>query len=109
MRKEAEKFFYLFIMPLLILVIRIEVDLVFQTTYPLFYNNIGPSGAKLVDSVDNKHREPKHVMLAHRLINGVITELIDPNIFFSRVSFLESGKEAIDIKHDLLLGKKVGF
>ena len=48
-------------------------------------------------------------MQAHRLINGVITDLLDPNIFFSRVSFLESGKDAIDIKHDLKLGKKIGF
>ena len=48
-------------------------------------------------------------MQANRLINGVITDLLDPNIFFSRVSFLESGKDAIDIKHDLKLGKKIGF
>ena len=33
-----------------------------------------------------------------RLVNGVITELIDPKIYFSRFSFLESGKEAIDRK-----------
>ena len=40
-----------------------------------------------------------------RLINGVITEIFDPNIFYSRLSFLESGKEAIDIKNDLSQGK----
>lgn len=33
-----------------------------------------------------------------RLINGVITEILDPKIYYSRFSFLESGKEAIDIK-----------
>ena len=36
-----------------------------------------------------------------RLINGVITEIFDPNIYYSRFSFLESGKDAIDIKNDL--------
>lgn len=39
-----------------------------------------------------------------RLINGAITEILDPNIYFSRFSFLESGKEAIDLKFKL--GKK---
>ena len=33
-----------------------------------------------------------------RLVNGVITELLDPKIYYSRFSFLESGKEAIDKK-----------
>ena len=44
--------------------------------------------------MDNKANEEK-VM---RLVNGVITELIDPKIYYSRFSFLESGKEAIDRK-----------
>ena len=35
---------------------------------------------------------------AMRLVNGVITELLDPKIYYSRFSFLESGKEAIDRK-----------
>ena len=43
------------------------------------------------------------------MINGVITEILDPNIFYSRLSFLESSKDAIDIKHELLRGKRVGF
>ena len=34
-----------------------------------------------------------------RLVNGVITELLDPKVYYSRFSFLESGKEAIDKKH----------
>ena len=33
-----------------------------------------------------------------RLVNSVITELLDPKIYYSRFSFLESGKEAIDKK-----------
>ena len=36
-----------------------------------------------------------------RLINGAITEMMDPNLYFSRFSFLESGKEAIDLKFKL--------
>ncbi len=40
-----------------------------------------------------------------RLLNGVITEIFDPNLFYSRLSFLESGKDALDIKFDLSKGK----
>ena len=36
-----------------------------------------------------------------RLINGAITELIDPKVYYSRFSFLESGKDAIDIKYKI--------
>lgn len=36
-----------------------------------------------------------------RLANGVITEVLDPSMYYSRLSFLESGKEAIDKKHKL--------
>jgi len=35
----------------------------------------------------------------------VITEVFDPNIFYSRFSYLESGKDAIDIKICLNQGK----
>ena len=45
--------------------------------------------------MDNKTNEEK----AMRLVNGVITELLDPKVYYSRFSFLESGKEAIDKKH----------
>jgi hypothetical protein len=34
---------------------------------------------------------------------------LDPNLFFSRLSFLESGKEALDIKDELNHGRRVGF
>ena len=83
---------------------RLQVDVIMQMTYPLFYGDIGPSGVKTSDG-----ETPPYLRKAMRMINGVITDLIDPNIFFSRISFLESGKEAIDIKNDLKLGKKVGF
>lgn len=39
-----------------------------------------------------------------RLINGAITEVLDPKIYYSRFSFLESGKEAIDLKHKMSKG-----
>ena len=45
---------------------------------------------------------------ALRLINGTISELIDPNLNYSRLSFLESGKEAVDLKYELGKGRAVG-
>jgi len=35
-----------------------------------------------------------------KLINDLITQLIDPNLYYSRFSFFESGREAINIKTD---------
>jgi hypothetical protein len=89
-------------MPLLVLTIRLEIDVVFHLSYNQFFNNIGPSGNKLPD-------EPKHVLKANRLMNGVISEILDPNLYYSRLSFLESGKDAIDIKSELFKNKKVGY
>ena len=48
-------------------------------------------------------------MKAQRLINGVVTELLDPKLFYSRWNFLESGKDAIDLKYELFQGKRIGF
>lgn len=42
-------------------------------------------------------------------MNGVVTEVLDPNMYYSRLSFLESGKDALGIKHALIQGKRVGF
>jgi hypothetical protein len=89
-------------MPLLLLTTRLEIDVIFHLAFNQFFNNIGPSGNKLPD-------EPKHVMIANRYMNGVISEILDPNLYYSRFSFLESSKDAIDIKHELFQGKKVGF
>jgi hypothetical protein len=36
-----------------------------------------------------------------KLINDVITHLLDPNIYYSRFSFFESGKDAINIKYEV--------
>ena len=35
-----------------------------------------------------------------KLINDVITQLVDPNLYYSRLSFFESGREAINLKFD---------
>jgi len=36
-----------------------------------------------------------------KLINMIITAVLDPNLFFSRFSFFESDKQAIDIKFNV--------
>ena len=69
-----------FIMPMILLAIRVEMEVILKVNYPKF--------------MENKINQEK----AMRLVNGVITELLDPKIYYSRFSFLESGKEAIDKK-----------
>ena len=68
-------------MPMILLAIRVEMEVILKVNFPQF--------------MDNKTNEEK----AMRLVNGVITELLDPKVYYSRFSFLESGKEAIDKKH----------
>jgi hypothetical protein len=68
---------------MLLLTIRLEIEAIFKNTYPLIMN------------------DPETEETAMRLISGAITEMIDPKLYFSRFSFLESGKDAIDIKHKL--------
>lgn len=70
-------------MPLVLLTIRLEVESIYRNTYPLIMS------------------APECEDTAMRLINALITEIIDPNLYYSRFSFLESGKEAIDIKHKM--------
>ena len=80
MRHEQKKIFANFVMPMILLAIRVEIENIFKVNYPLFMNDI--------------EMEP----IALRLINGAITEVIDPKLYYSRFSFLESGKDAIDVK-----------
>lgn len=68
-------------MPMLVLAIRIQVEYIFKNSYPNFF------------SVD------VHDKIAMKLINDLITQLIDPNLFYSRFSFFESGRDAINIKY----------
>lgn len=74
------RFYSVFMAPLLILAIRIEVELIFKNQYPEFF------------SVE------LHEKIAMKLINDLITQLIDPNLYYSRFSFFESSREAINIK-----------
>ena len=69
-----------FIMPMILLAIRVEIEVMLKGSYPIFMSHL-----------QNEEQ-------AMRLVNGVITQLLDPNIFYSRFSFLESGKEALDKK-----------
>ena len=78
-----------FIMPMILLSIRVEMEVILKVNYPKF--------------MEVKENEEK----AMRLVNGVITELLDPKIYYSRFSFLESGKEAIDKKY-IMKTKNIG-
>lgn len=70
-------------MPMIVLAIRILVDLVFKNTFSLFF------------------QDSEHDKIASKLINEVITKLLDPNLFYSRFSFFESDKKAINIKYQV--------
>jgi hypothetical protein len=83
MSYEKNRIFANFMMPMIILSIRIEIEIVYKQNYPRFF------------------MEQENEDKAMQLINGAITELIDPKIYYSRFSFLESGKEAIDRKFKL--------
>jgi hypothetical protein len=52
--------------------------------------------------------EVVHIQKALKLMNGFITEIFDKNLFYSRLSFLESSKNAIDIKYEFSKGKALG-
>ena len=67
-------------MPMVLLAIRIEVEIIFKNNYKVFFS------------------KDTHEKISMKLINDVITQLIDPNIYYSRLSFFESGREAINIK-----------
>lgn len=79
-----------FVMPMIMLAIRVEMEVILKVNYPLF--------------MENKANQEK----AMRLVNGVITELLDPQIYYSRFSFLESGKDAIDKKYAIAQKNKIG-
>lgn len=68
-------------MPTILLAIRVEMEVILKVNFP-----------KFMDIKANEER-------AMRFVNGVITEIFDPRVLYSRFSFLESGKEAIDKKY----------
>lgn len=81
LKYQGKRFYHVFVMPMLVLAIRIQVEYIFKNSYPHFFS------------------EPIHETIAMKLINDLITQLIDPNIFYSRFSFFESGCDAINIKY----------
>ena len=83
MKFEKKRIFTSFVMPMILLSIRIEVEMIFKNSFPRF-----------MDKEENE-------ILLSRLINGAITEILDPKIYFSRFSFFESNKEAIDLKYKI--------
>jgi len=70
-------------MPMILLAIRVEMEVILKISYPSF--------------MENAQNELKTM----QLVNGIITELLDPNVYYSRFSFLESGKDALDFKKKL--------
>ena len=79
----GKRIFLTFYMPMILLAIRMEVEVIFKNSYPNFFE----------DETQEK--------IAMKLINDLITQLIDPNIFFSRFSFFESNRDAINIKYNV--------
>ena len=70
-------------MPMIILAIRMEIEVIFKNSYQEFFS------------------KSNHEKIATKLINDVVTHLLDPNLYYSRFSFLESGMEAINLKYEV--------
>ena len=79
-RYKGRRIFAIFIMPMVLLAIRHEVESIFRDAYPLFF----------------KYPDQETSLL--RCLNGVITYILDPNLYYSRFSFLESDRHAIRLK-----------
>jgi hypothetical protein len=82
--------FATFVMPMVLLAIRVEMEVILKMNYPSFME------------------DPTNEQITMQSVNGVITELLDPQIYYSRFSFLESGKDAIDIKSAMAVKRHVG-
>ncbi len=76
----GKKIYTTFHMPMQLLCIRVMVDHVFRNTFHEFFS------------------KEQHEKISSKLINDVITHMLDPNLYFSRFSFLESGMHAINLK-----------
>jgi len=70
----------IFMIPMMVLALRVEVEVIFKNQYPKFF------------------AEERNEKIAMKLINDLITQLVDPCLYLSRFSFLESGREAIELK-----------
>ena len=95
---KKKALFINFVMPMIILTIRVELEVIFKMNYRAFF-------ATKSEKYSQSEGDLEHQSVCMRMINGVITEIYDPNIFYSRLSFLESGKDALDIKNNLNQGR----
>ena len=68
--------------PMLVLALRVEIEVIYKNQYPKFF------------------AEDRNEKIAMKLINDLITQLLDPCLYFSRFSFFESGREAIQLKQE---------
>lgn len=84
-------------MPMILLAIRVEMEVILKMNFNKFLENKPDGHGPAINSNLGKNYEE----VCMRLVNGVITELLDSNVYYSRLSFLESGKEAIDLKHKI--------
>lgn len=66
-------------LPMLLLILRIEIEGVFKLTYPRFFE--GKTQGEV----------------ALQKIQSVLTTLLDPDYYYSRLSFLESGLDAVSL------------
>ena len=85
--EAKRRVFYTFTLPMIVLAIRIEIELIYKNSYPFFFSDEAMS------------------TLAMKLINDQITELLDPNLFISRFSFYESGRDASHGNQSEVMGK----
>jgi len=83
------KGFTVFTMPMIVLAVRTLVDHIFRSTYKEFYG------------------EERHDKILSKLVNDVITILMDPNMFFSRFSFFESEKDAMRLTYHKTRASKI--
>lgn len=79
--KTIKKIFTVFTMPMILLAVRVFVDYIFRSTYVKFYEEI------------------RHDMIMSKLLNDVITIILDPNMYYSRFSFFESEKDAMKLTY----------
>ena len=76
-------------MPMIVLSVRALIDHIFRSTYPKFYE------------------EQRHEMILSKLVNDVITILLDPNMYYSRFSFFESEKDAMKLTYHKVRASKL--
>ena len=81
-------------MPMLILCIRIIIENIFKNTYSEFFSKEQHEQVRL------QHHK-NIIQISVKLINDVITNMLDPNLYYSRFSFLESGMDAINLKQEV--------